>query len=99
MIAVYELHTYSSLNKAFLPHYTGSMNKADFKAVLFSKHALEMKKMPLLNEEEVALGFGDGTIAFSNKNQLRNWIENHYTGKENLLLMSSGTFDGMSLEF
>jgi UDP-N-acetylmuramate: L-alanyl-gamma-D-glutamyl-meso-diaminopimelate ligase len=99
MIAVYELHTYSSLNKAFLPHYAESMNKADFKAVLFSKHALEMKKMPLLNEEEVALGFGDGTIAFSNKNQLRNWIENHYTGKENLLLMSSGTFDGMSLEF
>ena len=75
------------------------MNKADFKAVLFSKHALEMKKMPMLNEEEVALGFGDGTLAFSNKNELRNWIEKNYTGKENLLLMSSGTFDGMSLGF
>jgi hypothetical protein len=29
------------------------MNKADFKAVLFSKHALEMKKMPMLNEEDL----------------------------------------------
>jgi len=82
-----------------LPHYKGSMAKADFAAVLFSKHALEMKKMPLLSEEEVASAFGDGVLVFSDKNKLRAWIESHYTGKENLLLMSSGTFDGMDIQF
>jgi UDP-N-acetylmuramate: L-alanyl-gamma-D-glutamyl-meso-diaminopimelate ligase len=99
LIAVYELHTYSSLNKEFLPQYHGSMDKADVKAVLFSKHALEMKKMPMLDEEEVAKHFGEGVKVFSDKNQLRAFIEQHYSNHESLLLMSSGTFDGMSLEF
>jgi UDP-N-acetylmuramate: L-alanyl-gamma-D-glutamyl-meso-diaminopimelate ligase len=99
LIAVYELHTYSSLNKAFLPHYKNSMAEADIKAVLFSKHALEMKKMPMLDENEVATGFGEGVKVFTDKNLLTAFIESHYTKKENLLLMSSGTFDGMSLEF
>lgn len=99
IIAVYELHTYSSLNKEFLPHYKNSMEKADCAAVLFSKHALEMKKMPMLSEEEVAIAFGNGTVVFSDKNQLRTWIETQYSGRENLLLMSSGTFDGMDLSF
>jgi UDP-N-acetylmuramate: L-alanyl-gamma-D-glutamyl-meso-diaminopimelate ligase len=66
---------------------------------LFSKHALEMKKMPMLSEDEIAENFGNSTQAFSNKEALYNWIKNHYSGNENLLLMSSGTFDGMSLEF
>lgn len=99
LIAVYELHTYSSLDKAFLPQYANSMQAADFAAVLFSKHALEMKKMPMLSEDEVAENFGNNTHAFSNKEALHNWIKNHYSGNENLLLMSSGTFDGMSLAF
>jgi len=99
LIAVYELHTYSSLNKAFLPQYLNSMEEADVRAVLFSKHALEMKKMPMLDEAEVAQGFGSDVKVFTNKNELRTYIESQYTGKEDLLLMSSGTFDGMDLSF
>lgn len=99
LIAVYELHTFSSLNKEFLPHYKNSMIEADVKAVLFSKHALEMKKMPMLDEFEVAFNFGEGVKVFTDKNELRKFIESHYTKKENLLLMSSGTFDGMSTKF
>jgi len=99
LIAAYELHTYSSLNKAFLPHYAGSMHAADVKAVLFSKHALEMKKMPMLNEDEVAQAFGDGVQVFTDKNRMYKYLLEHYTGQENMLLMSSGTFDGMTLTF
>jgi hypothetical protein len=36
---------------------------------------------------------------FTDKNELRDYILNHYKGNENLLLMSSGTFDGMNVEF
>lgn len=99
LIAAYELHTYSSLNKEFLPHYANTLDKADIRAVLFSKHALEVKKMPMLEIEEVAKGFGDGVKVFTDKNELRAYICEHYSGNENLLLMSSGTFDGMNLEF
>lgn len=99
LIAVYELHTFSSLNKDFLPQYHNSMQAADVKAVLFSKHALEMKKMPMLNEAEVAVGFGNDVKVFTDKNELSEFIKSHYTQNENLLLMSSGTFDGMDLNF
>ncbi|MES2558884.1 MAG: Mur ligase family protein [Bacteroidota bacterium] len=99
LIAAYELHTFSSLNKDFLPHYHNSMEEADVKAVLFSKHALEMKKMPMLDVNEVAKNFGEGVKVFTDKNELHTYISQHYTGSENLLLMSSGTFDGMPLQF
>lgn len=99
LIAAYELHTYSSLNKEFLPHYKNSMKPADVKAVLFSRHALEIKKMPMLDPEEVEQAFGDGVVVFTDKDLLRKFIEQHYTGNENVLLMSSGTFDGMDLHF
>jgi UDP-N-acetylmuramate: L-alanyl-gamma-D-glutamyl-meso-diaminopimelate ligase len=66
---------------------------------LFSKHALEIKKMPMLSVSEVAKGFGENVQVFTDKNELRAFIDSHFTGNENLLLMSSGTFDGMSLEF
>lgn len=99
LIAIYELHTFSSLNKDFLPHYKNTLVQADHRAVLFSKHALEVKKMPMLNKEEVANGFGENVQVFTDKKELHAYILKHYTGKENLLLMSSGTFDGMSLEF
>lgn len=99
LIAAYELHTFSSLNKAFLPQYKDSMNEADVKAVLFSKHALEMKKMPMLDEAEVAQGFGGNVKVFTDKNELRAFLDSEYTGQENLLLMSSGTFDGMNTAF
>ncbi len=99
LIAVYELHTFSSLNKDFLPQYHNSMQAADVKAVLFSKHALEMKKMPMLNEAEVAAGFGNDVKVFTDKIELSKFIKSNYTQNENLLLMSSGTFDGMDLNF
>jgi UDP-N-acetylmuramate: L-alanyl-gamma-D-glutamyl-meso-diaminopimelate ligase len=99
LIAAYELHTFSSLNRDFLPHYKDTLDKADIRAVLFSKHALEIKKMPMLNTAEVAEGFGENVQVFTDKNELRAFIDSHNTGNENILLMSSGTFDGMSLEF
>ncbi|MFI5222563.1 MAG: UDP-N-acetylmuramate--L-alanine ligase [Bacteroidia bacterium] len=99
LVAIYELHTFSSLNKEFLAQYCNTMKEAEVRAVFFSRHALEMKKMPMLETDEVAKHFGDDVKVFTDKNELRKFIESHYTKKENLLLMSSGTFDGMDLKF
>lgn len=99
LIAVYELHTFSSLSKSFLPNYNNCMIEADVSAVLFTKHALEMKKMPMLTVQEVTKAFGNNVKVFTDKNELRSFITQNYTGNQNLLLMSSGTFDGMDTNF
>jgi UDP-N-acetylmuramate: L-alanyl-gamma-D-glutamyl-meso-diaminopimelate ligase len=99
LIAIYELHTFSSLNKAFLNQYHGSMEKADVKAVLYSEHTLKMKNMPMLSKEEIGNGFGDDVVVFNDANELKEFIKSHFTKHENLVMMSSGTFDGMDLTF
>src|ERR1700761_9290658 len=48
LIAVLELHTYSSLNEQFLSEYRGSLDPADKAVVFYSRHALELKRLPPL---------------------------------------------------
>jgi UDP-N-acetylmuramate: L-alanyl-gamma-D-glutamyl-meso-diaminopimelate ligase len=60
---------------------------------------LEMKKMPMLDEAEVKAGFGGNVEVFTDKDKLREFLEKHYAAHDNMLLMSSGTFDGMNMEF
>ena len=52
LIAVLELHTYSSLNKDFMNEYKGSMEQADEAVVFYSGHALELKRMPLFQKKK-----------------------------------------------
>ena len=47
LIAVLELHTYSSLNAKFMEEYKGAMDPADEAVVFYTPHALEMKKCHL----------------------------------------------------
>ena len=53
LIACFELHTFSSLNKVFLPQYKNAMEAADVAYVYFSEHTLEMKRLPMITKEEV----------------------------------------------
>jgi UDP-N-acetylmuramate: L-alanyl-gamma-D-glutamyl-meso-diaminopimelate ligase len=46
LVAVFELHTFSSLNSKFMNEYSGSMDKADHALVFYSSHALELKRLP-----------------------------------------------------
>ena len=46
LVAVLELHTFSSLNEKFMHEYTGAMENADEAIVFYSNHALELKRMP-----------------------------------------------------
>ena len=47
LLAVLELHTFSSLNPSFIPEYYGSLNASDKSVVFFNGHTLKMKKMPV----------------------------------------------------
>lgn len=99
LIACLELHTYSSLNKDFLPQYRGCMASADIPLVYFSHHALALKRLPELSPEDVREAFGDKRLKVYNDSQLmqQDLLKLDYKGK-NLLLMSSGNFDGLDLE-
>jgi UDP-N-acetylmuramate: L-alanyl-gamma-D-glutamyl-meso-diaminopimelate ligase len=99
LIAVLELHTYSSLNKEFLKEYNGVMKKADEAAVFFSRHALEIKKLPALEPEWISEGFGSSDLTVINeKNELERWLSDRDFRSSVLLLMSSGNYEGMDLE-
>mgnify|MGYP002619625649 FL=1 len=98
LIAVLELHTYSSLNEQFLTQYAGSMDEADAACVFYSQHALELKRMPPLDPEKVREGFGNNKlVVINNKDQLMEWMNKQSYKNANLLLMSSGNYDGADI--
>ena len=99
LIACFELHTYSSLNEKFLSEYSGSMNAADDAIVYFSHHALSLKRLPELETETVKKYFQQGSLeAIADKSILEakvSQLVNDANQPVCLLLMSSGTFDGI----
>lgn len=98
LIAVLELHTFSSLNEAFMKEYNGAMEKADVAAVFYAKHALELKRMPNLPKEKVTEGFNKkGLLVINEKNELESWLRQQNFANANLLLMSSGNYDGADI--
>jgi UDP-N-acetylmuramate: L-alanyl-gamma-D-glutamyl-meso-diaminopimelate ligase len=98
LIAVLELHTYSSLNEQFLHEYRGALDLADEAVVFYSRHALELKRLPLLPEEKVRDEFGKpGLAVIQEKEELQHWLMERSYKNANLLLMSSGNYDGLDL--
>ena len=99
LIAIFELHTYSSLNEAFMKEYGGVMDKADAAAVFYSKHALSLKRMPELSKESVKQGFAKtGLHVFNNKEELENWLGQQDYHNAVVLFMSSGNYEGFNTE-
>ena len=94
-----ELHTFSSLNETFLEQYQGAMELADEAIVYFNPHTIEHKKLKPISIEQVKNAFGGNNLEviidskiIQEKLKAMNW-EN-----KNLLLMTSGNFDGMDFK-
>ncbi len=99
LVACFELYTFSSLNKAFLKEYTGSMDKADIRIVYFNPHTFELKRMEVLTEADIHNHFGTDVKVFTKPEELHQFLSNQSWQNQNLLLMSSGTFNGMAIDF
>ncbi len=98
LIAVLELHTYSSLNENFMKEYNGVMDNADTAIIFYSSHALELKRMPELQPEKVKQGFAKKDIIVINtKESLEKILSKENYSNSNLLLMSSGDYDGLDI--
>ena len=99
LIACMELHTFSSLNEDFLTQYAGSMDDADEKIVYFNPHTIAHKKLKEITPEMVKKAFSNEDIkVYTDSAILQKDLLAHMNGKRVFLMMSSGTFDGMSLE-
>lgn len=98
LIACMELHTYSSLNKSFIEQYQGSMADADEAFVYFNPHTLQMKRLPELSPKEVKAAFGTTNVTvFTESSVLEKTLLSQDWKDKNLLMMSSGNFDGIDL--
>ncbi len=96
LIAVLELHTFSSLNEAFMQEYKGALGKADEATVFYSKHALELKQLPELKKEIVQAGFAKENLVVTNKREeLETWLNERDFTDTVVLFMSSGNYDGL----
>ncbi len=99
IIACMELHTFSSLSENFLEQYAGSMSAADHPVVYFNPQTIAHKKLAPITIQQVKNAFADEHLSvFTDPIALEAYIKSKFTGKSVLLMMSSGTFDGISFD-
>lgn len=99
LVAIIELHTFSSLNQDFLPQYKGTMNKADTALVFFSPETVKHKKLKQLNPEQIRKAFDPARIeVFSSTSALVDRLDELSSENTNFLFMSSGNFAGLEIK-
>jgi UDP-N-acetylmuramate: L-alanyl-gamma-D-glutamyl-meso-diaminopimelate ligase len=98
IIAVLELHTYSSLNSDFLPLYKGTLANASIAFVYFNPHAIELKKLKSLSKDSVHKAFeGNNLKVYNNSGEMFSSIKALNYSNPVYLFMSSGDFDGFDI--
>lgn len=96
LIACLELHTYSSLNPAFLKEYAGALDAADVAVVFYSPHALAIKKMAPISAQDIKDAFHrDDLIVMTDPADFKKWVFEQSLKNSVLLLMSSGNYGGL----
>lgn len=98
IIACLELHTYSSLNPAFLDQYKDALEQADVKIVYYSDEALRIKRRESIDPALIQKAFNDDSIiVFTSPEPLQDFIKNAPKFNHVFLLMSSGNYGGLDL--
>lgn len=98
LVAMMELHTFSSLNKDFLDEYKNSMQAADIAIVYIDDQTFVQKRMEPLTADQIRTAFDDERILFySSSTELEAYLKSLDFAQTNLLLMSSGNYAGLDL--
>ena len=98
LVACMELHTFSSLMADFLPQYKGCMAEADIAYVYFNPKVIEHKRLTPITAEEVREAFGTKNVeVFTESEALQERLRSLDYRNTALLMMSSGTFDGIKV--
>lgn len=98
LVACMELHTYSSLMADFLPQYKDCMAQADVALVYFNPKVIEHKHLSPIHAEDVKRAFGtDNVEVFTDSQALQARLRQLEYRNTALLMMTSGTFDGIDI--
>ena len=99
VVACLELHTYSSLNAEFLKEYKGALDAADKAVVFYSPHAVEIKKLEKVTEQQIEDAFErDDLIIYTEPAKFKEFLFAENLENSAVLLMSSGNYGGLNFE-
>lgn len=99
LVAVLELHTFSSLNKDFLSQYKDTFKAADVPVVYFSPETVKHKKLQDISEKDIIDAFNSKDLkVFIDSQKLSDYLTGLDWNNKNLLLMSSGNFGGLDIK-
>jgi UDP-N-acetylmuramate: L-alanyl-gamma-D-glutamyl-meso-diaminopimelate ligase len=99
LIACLELHTYSSLNPEFLKEYKGALNAADSAVVFYSPHAVMIKGLEEIKQEQIEAAFNrTDLVVFTNPADFKTYLFTQDFEDTSLLLMSSGNYGGLDFD-
>ncbi len=75
------------------------MDEPDTAIVYFSPEAIAHKKLEPITKEQVLTAFGRKDLqVFTSSDKLENYLKSLNWENKNLLMMSSGNFDGMEMK-
>ena len=98
LVACLELHTFSSLNPDFLRQYAHTFHAPDVAVVFYNPHVSQHRRLPVLSEADIQTAFERADLRlFSDPAALDAWLRAEPWRQANLLMMSSGTFEGLDL--
>ena len=99
LVAVMELHTFSSFNPEFLKEYRGSFDTPDHAVLFYLPETARHKNLPDLSMEQVKEAFGkDDLIIINTTTDLQAYLEKTSWQGKNLLFMSSGNYGGIDID-
>ena len=99
LVACLELHTFSSLNEEFLMEFLGTMKKANIAIVYLNPETISHKKLKPISNKRVMDAFGNNNLmVYTDSDLLIKDLKSKNWKNTNLLIMSSGNFDGMDFE-
>ncbi len=98
-IGCLELHTYSSLDPVFLPHYQHSLNALEEAIVFYDPDALKIKGRPPIAISDIEQAFDHPNLrVFTSPQDLHQYLLNKDYQRTVLLMMSSGNYGNLAWE-
>ena len=99
LVAVFELHTFSSLDSKFIVQYKETMKNCDEPYIFLDPEVLKKKGLGAITETQLREFFKDKRLKLIHSAaQLESTLLSNTWREKNLLLMSSGNFDGANVE-
>ncbi|MCU0355180.1 MAG: Mur ligase domain-containing protein [Cytophagales bacterium] len=99
LVACMELHTFSSLNKKFLQEYKDTFNEPDVAVAYFNPHTLAHKRLDPISEADIRAAFNRPDLhVFTDSAALYDFLVAQNWQNTNLLMMSSGNYNGLDMK-